>query len=47
MSRTAGIRQTVAAVVFGFCVWRSDAAGARRELWERAAAKARAWGESA
>lgn len=47
MSRTAGIRQIVAAVVFRVCVWRSDAAGSRREAWERRAMKIRRWGEAA
>ena len=47
MSRTAGFRQVVAAVVFRVCVWRSDAAGARREAWERRAREIREWGEAA
>jgi hypothetical protein len=47
MSRTAGFRQVVAAVVFRVCVWRSDAAGSRRDAWERRAEKIRKWGEDA
>jgi hypothetical protein len=47
MLRAAGFRQLLAAALFRFCCARSDAAGARRAVWEARAEEWRRYGEDA